>query len=78
MDRPAADSRDRWLWSHPILIAIVASVTVGAVAPLLGIPVPAVSMLVDVMSSIMWSSIVDKALLDWNYFLASRWWLLMN
>ena len=36
------------------------------------------SMLIDVMSSILLSSIVDEALLDEHRFLASRWWLLMN
>jgi hypothetical protein len=51
---------------------------VGVVALLLSVPVSAASMLVDVMSSIMRSSIVDEALLDRHRFLASRWRLLMN
>jgi len=51
---------------------------VGAVAPLLGVPVSAASILVDVVSSIVWSSIVDELLLDRDRFLASSWWFLMN
>ena len=47
-------------------------------APLLSVPVSAVSMLIDVTSSVMLSSIFNEALLDGRYFLASRWRLLMN
>jgi len=35
-------------------------------------------MLVDVVSSIVRSTIVDKALLDGDHFLALRWWFLMD
>jgi hypothetical protein len=51
---------------------------VGAVALLLSVLVSAASMLVDVLSSIVRSSIIDEALLDGKHFLASRGWLLIN
>ena len=74
----AEDSRARWLWGHPVLIAVVASAEVGVVASLLSIPMLAPSVLVDVVASIARLSIVDEALFNWHHFLASRRWLLMD
>ena len=50
----------------------------SVVAPLLSIPVSTASMLLDVMSSVVLSSIVDEVLLDGHCLLASRWRHLMN
>jgi hypothetical protein len=50
----------------------------SVVALLLSVPVSAASRLVDVMSSVVLSSIVDEVLLDGHHFLASRRRLLMN
>ena len=66
------------LWSYPVLVAIIASTMVGAVAPLLSIPVFAALMFVDVMSSVVRSSVVDKVLLDRHHLLASKGWFLMD
>jgi hypothetical protein len=51
---------------------------VGAVTPLLSVTVSTMSMLVDVMLSVVRSSIVNKALLNRHRLLASRWWFLMD
>jgi len=50
----------------------------SAVALLPRVPVSAASMLVDVMSSVVLPSIIDKALLDGHSFLASRRRFLMD
>ena len=77
MNCSTEDSRARWLWCHPVLIAVIECATVGAVASLLGIPMLAASMLVDLIVSITRLSIVDEALLNWHRFLALRRWLLI-
>jgi len=76
MDRP--DSRPQQLWSHPVLITVVASAAVSTVASLLSIPVFASSVLVDVVARVTWLPVVDKALLDWGRLLALRGRLLVD
>jgi hypothetical protein len=78
MNRSTKDSRAWRLWSHLVLVAVIASTTVGAIAPFLSVTVLAASMLVDIVSSVMRSSIVDEALLNWHLFPTSRRWLLMD
>ena len=67
----------RRLWCDPILVAIIASVAVGAVAPFLSVVLFAMSVLVDVVSSVARLSIVDEAFLDqlspcWAAAMSSR------
>ena len=78
MDCPAEDSRAWWLWSHSVLVAIVTSTAVSAVAAFLGNPMLVAAVLVDVMSSIVLPSIVDEVLLDGHCFPTSKGWPLMN
>ena len=78
MDCPAEDSRARWFWSHSVLIAVVSSTAVGTVATLLCIPMSAVAVLVDVMSSIVLSSIINEVFLDGYRFFPSRGQSLMK
>ena len=77
-DCPTKDSRSRWLRSHPVLIPIVASAAVGAVAPFLSVTMFVALMLVDVTSSVARLMIVDEVLLDRRCLLASRWRFLVN
>lgn len=64
MDPSTEDSRAWRLWSHSVLIAVIMSTAVGAVAMLLSVPMSAAAVLVDVMSSVVLFSIVDEAFLD--------------
>ena len=78
VDCSAEDSRTQWFWSHSVLITVVSSTVVGNVAALLGIPMPAAAILVDVVSSVVSPLIIDEVLLDGRGFPSSRGWSLMN
>jgi len=77
VDCSAEDSRSWRFWSHSVLVAIVSSTAVGAVAAHLCIPMPTAMILVDVMSSIVSPLIVNEVLLDGRGFPSLMWWSLM-
>ena len=75
---PVEHARAWWFWGHPVLVAVVSSAVVGAVATLLCIPVLMVSIHVDVVSCVVSPLVIDEVVSDRRSFPSPRGWLLMD
>jgi len=75
-DRPVEHPQAWWLWSHPVLIAIVPPAAMGAVTALLRVPMPTATIFFDVASCVVSTLIVDEE--NEHGLFPSREWLLMD